>query len=167
MGLFRKFKGTDKISLLKAEITALFLFFVLSIAGCGGGGYAIKKSTDDQFSDKSLPILVTLEENYIDFKAPLGIIPTSQLIPYLFRDNGGNIVETGFHLINVRMSGGMLHLQNQWLNIRTGDEIVFIADGERISAIAHDTKIDHYTSNVRRQLTCPVGDNYLDRLTDM
>ena len=81
MGLFGKLLGADKISLLKAEITVLLLFFVLSIAGCGGGGYAIKKSTDDQFSDKSLPILIT------GVRVNLNFYYTAYVYIYRLREN--------------------------------------------------------------------------------
>jgi hypothetical protein len=121
------------------KIKVLLLVLALSITSCGGAKYAVKHSSDDQFADKSGPVLITLEENYIDFKDPMGIVPSSQLVPYLFRDNDGNITEMGFHLTNVRSN-------EKWLNIRKGNEIVFLVDGKRISAKASNTKIDHYTS---------------------
>lgn len=121
------------------KVKYLLLAVALLVSGCGGGKYAIKQSADDQFSDNSKPNLVTLEENYIDFKDPLGLVPSSQLVPYLFRDTEGNITEMGFHLINVRSYG-------KWLNIRKGNEIIFLINGERISAKASNTKIDHYSS---------------------
>ena len=118
---------------------AVLLFLVFFLIGCAPSKYAIKKSSDSEFADKNAPELVTLEENYIDFKDPMGLVPSSQLIPYAFVDKAGKINEMGFHLINVRS-------YDRWLNIRKGDQIVFIADEERLTAKAQNTEIDHITT---------------------
>ena len=122
---------------MKTKIALLIVTLIMS--GCVGSKYAIKQSSDDQFSDKSKPTLITLEENHIDFRDPLGMVPSSELLPYLFRNKNGNITEMGFHLINVRTN-------EKWLNIRKGNEIVFLVNGKRITAKANNTKIDHTSS---------------------
>ena len=130
------------------------LIFILLLSGCmGSSSYKVKHNTDDPFADKSGSQLVTLDENFIAQKDPLGLVPFSQLIPYVIRNNKGKNMEMGFHLKNVQND---FLVPTKWLNIRQGDEIVFLADGRRISARATNTRLDHttdYNSLVKRAIT--------------
>lgn len=119
--------------------TILVICLSIFLSACAGSKYAIKRSSLDEFADKNAPELITLEENYIAFKDPLGMVPSSQLVPYVFKRNDGSIESMGFYLTNVRNYG-------KWLNIKEGDKIIFLVDDVRISAKADNTKIDHYTS---------------------
>ena len=114
----------------------LAIVVTISLFGCAGGKYNIVNSSDNEFAEKGKGSLITLEENYIDFKDPMGIVPSSQFIPYVHHDNDNKIISTGFYLINVKTSG-------KWLNIRKGNELVILADGKRIVSEAENTKIDH------------------------
>ena len=99
------------------------LIFILLLSGCmGSSSYKVKHNTDDPFTDKSGSQLVTLDENFIAQKDPLGLVPFSQLIPYVIRDNNGKNIEIGFHLRNVQ---NVFLVPIKWLNIKQGYEMVF------------------------------------------
>ncbi|MGZ7117575.1 MAG: hypothetical protein ACXVHS_09020 [Methanobacterium sp.] len=126
----------------KTRLVLLVFFLVLSMTGCAGSSsYLVKRSTDDPFADKSGSSIITLDENHIIRKAPSWSVPFSQLIPYTTRDNAGNNQEMGFHLINVQSD--IADPSARWLNIRDGDELVFLVDGNRIAAKASSTRLDH------------------------
>ncbi|MFM8331790.1 MAG: hypothetical protein ACKN9T_08885 [Candidatus Methylumidiphilus sp.] len=125
----------------KIMFLSIMIYFLL---GCSGSAYSLKRSNDDQFADKSGFNLITLDENHMEMRYPNDIIPKSQLLPYVYRDSAGNNIETGFRLINV--ISDLVNSNARWLNIRQGDEIIFLADGNRVASKARNVSIDHISS---------------------
>ena len=143
---------------MKSKIMLLIL--TLLITACSGvSEYVVKRSSDDQFADKKGPVLITLKENYIEFKNPVVNEPFSQLIPYVLHNRTGNIIDMGFYLINVQGYFSIEH--RSCLAIRDGDEIIFLSDGKRISAIARNTSSDQYTQD-NSAIKLPPTTTYFD-----
>lgn len=119
---------------------------VAMVSGCAAP-YAVEEHTD-KFSDPGRPQTFTMNRNAIDYRDPLGAVLTDELNGYVDIDRKtGAVAEVGFILFRnvnsrqIAVSGGP-----KWLGIRPGDELVFIADGERIALPAVAAKTDHKTS---------------------
>ena len=130
----------------------VFVFVsALLISGCTTP-YRMTELTD-KFSDPNAPMAYAIEDNAIDFPGPTFGIPVSQMNGFVTRDRKtGKVISVGFNSRFVNESG------SRWLNIRSGDEVVFLADGDRIVAKAFNAKMDH---DVRR-LSTGVTTYYFD-----
>lgn len=141
---------------------AAIVVAVLMAAGCAAP-YAVEEHTD-KFSDPGRPQTFVMYRNAIDFRDPMGAVLTDELNGYVDRDRKtGAVVEAGFVLFRnvnsrqIAVSGGP-----KWLSIRPGDELVFIADGERIALPAVAAKTDHKTSY---NTISGVDTDYIDHAT--
>ena len=116
------------------------VMFLGLLSGCAAS-YQVAEVTD-RFSDPTKPATVAMKGNAIDYRDPLNAVAVSEMNGFVERDRGtGKVVAVGFNLIFVSKTG-------RWLSIRNGDEMVFLADGERIASKATGTKIDQNIQNL-------------------
>lgn len=119
---------------MKRIFLLLPMLFLFSCAA----SYSVK-TVNDQFSDPNAPTILMLENNGIINHDPLGMVPSSELNCYLSLEKKTNkIIEMGMFLIHVD--------GNRNLFIREGDEMIFIADSNRIVLKAKSTKADYMSS---------------------
>jgi len=106
------------------------LIGILSLTNCiTSFPYTVTNNFDDEFLGENEDRNIGLVDNFLYWKNG------SQLNPYIDLKKDGTITSTGFFLANIRVD-------LDWLNIRRGDKIVFLADGKRISAKAIAGSID-------------------------
>jgi hypothetical protein len=74
--------------------------------------------------------------------------------------NSGNSENITFRKIKENTSNPAIKVFCYRVADKPGSELTVITHGETMAEVKNGLI-------VRRQLTCPVGDNYLDRLTDM
>jgi hypothetical protein len=100
--------------------------------------YQVDEATD-KFSDPTKPAVYSMKSNNVDFRDPMGLVAASELNFFVERDRtSGKAIAVGLDAFVVSYE-----FDGKWLNIRPGDEIVFLANGERIAAKAISTRIDH------------------------
>ena len=129
----------------------VLLLGIFLLAGCAAP-YHVREATD-KFSDPAGPAFYTMSGNAIDYRDPLGAIKTSELNAYVMRARTtGKILGVGVDLfiVSTSPSGG------NWLTVRVGDDLVFLADGQRIAVKAVSSSIDH-------SVTGTLGQIYTDR----
>jgi hypothetical protein len=116
---------------------------VLFLAGCGPAQYAVKESTD-KFSDPQQPAMYSMEGNVLETD-PAGIATYGYLDAFVSRDRErGRVVLVGLEYTRVTNSGELTWSgEPKWLAIRAGDELVVLADDERIVVKASGGSIDH------------------------
>lgn len=129
-----------------------------SLVGCTAG-YSVAEVTD-KFSDPSKPTTKAMVGNHIEFHDPLGS-DNSALNGWVSRDRqSGKVMAVGFYLHNVRpaamvsWTGG-----TKWLRIRPGNELIVLADGQRIVARAVAGSMDHRVQAIQ-------GSIYTDYIDD-
>lgn len=137
------------------------LFGMLTLVGCAAD-YQAREQTD-RFSDPSQPAVYSMEGNAIDYRAPLGMLPSSQLNAYVTRDRATKkAVSVGFFFSRVASREELVFSGTpKWIGIRPDDEAVFIADGKRVvfrafgegktsaklsTGIGNSTSTDYYES---------------------
>jgi hypothetical protein len=106
--------------------------------------YQVAEDTD-KFSDPSSPRIYSFKGNGIDSGGPLWTLPVSELNPWVTVDRTtGKAIAAGFNYRRAKpdVQFGPVG-PARWLNVRPGDEIVFLADGERIILRAASARIDH------------------------
>jgi hypothetical protein len=112
------------------------VFVFLLLTACAAN-YQVAEVTD-KFSDPTKPAVKSMVGNSIDLHDPLGSLPTSELNAYISTDRKtGKIVNIGFSAVFVNEAG------SRWLNINPGNELVFLADDQRIVLNASTGSIDH------------------------
>lgn len=120
---------------MKPTAIAVVLMF---LSGCAAS-YQTGEVTD-KFSDPSKPRMIAMKGNAIDFGGPLIITRVSELNGFVASDRAsGKMVYAGVTFAGV----GRAPARDTWLWIRVGDEIVFLADNERIAARAIAANMDH------------------------
>jgi hypothetical protein len=137
----------------------LTVFLLFLLAGCAAG-YTVSEDTD-KFSDPNKPAVVSMKGNDIDFGGPMVTIPTNQLNGFVSRDRvTRKLMNVGFFFKRAAYSGEITFNGGpKWLNVNPGNELVFLADGERISIPAITGSIDH---KVERGFGTSVETLYLD-----
>ncbi|MDY6979199.1 MAG: hypothetical protein SV201_04920 [Pseudomonadota bacterium] len=115
--------------------------FVLLLASCAAP-YQVEQSTD-KFSDPNQPEIYRLTHNKI-MSDYLGVAADDELRPFVMRNReSGKVVTAGVDLIVSNTSAG---IAGDYLMIRPGDKLIFLADGERIELKAVASDIDHTVS---------------------
>lgn len=128
------------------------VFAVLFLVGCGPAKYAVKESTD-KFSDPAAPAMFVMDGNTLETDAA-GIAVYGYMDAFVSRDrDSGRVVMIGLEYTRVATSGELIWSgEPKWLAIRAGDEMVVLADGERLVLKAVSGNIDHV---VERTATGP------------
>lgn len=121
---------------------AISILFLATLAGCTTP-YAVVEETD-KFADPNKPARYALRSNDI-LRNEIGISHGDLLDPYVERDRKtGKVISTGFVLLRTVSEPELIWIgAPKWLGIRPGDEIEFLADGERIAFKAVSARTYH------------------------
>lgn len=114
---------------------------IVALALFTGGCVSAYKTTEvtDKFSDPSKPALLSMRGNNIDHTDGLNVLRWDELNGFVARDRAtGKNVFVGLSFSGV----GRPPMRNTWISIRSGDELVFLADGERIAVQATTGRTD-------------------------
>ncbi|HAK59005.1 MAG TPA: hypothetical protein DCO77_01310 [Nitrospiraceae bacterium] len=133
-----------------------FIILAAMVLGACTAGYKVKV-VEDQFSDPNKAYITkTMDGNFISSTAdPLKLVPASELNAYVMVNKQTNKADrVGLHLYNVRRNG------NKWLNIREGDEMIILADNNRVVLRARNAKMDHHVSS--NSVTRTIDTDYFD-----
>lgn len=121
---------------------AINILFLAALMGCATP-YAVVEETD-KFADPNKPARYALRSNDI-LRNEIGVSHGDLLDPYVERDRKtGKVVATGFVLLRTVGEPELVWTgAPKWLGIRPGDEIEFLADGERVALKALSARAYH------------------------